>query len=153
MRREVVKVEGLKEAQAALDEMSKATATNTVRRALLEAGQPMADVAQSLAPDDPETGGYDLSKSVTIGTRLSRRQKKRHKKVSKVEVFVGAGPLSSATQQEFGNARHGPQSFMRPAFDTEKMPTLTRFAKLIWVGIDKVRARVARKAARLAAKS
>lgn len=153
MARQVVRVEGLKELKAALEELPKATSTNVLKRALTEAGQPVASSAASMAPDDPETGGYDLKKSITVGSRLSRRQKKQHRKGSKVEVFVGAGPLSQATQQEFGNALHGPQAFLRPAWDAGKMAVLEAIKKSLWENIDKARARLARKAARLAAKS
>jgi HK97 gp10 family phage protein len=153
MKREVFRVEGLREIKAALEDVSKATSTNILKKALIEAGQPIASAARSMAPDDPTTGGYDLKKSITVGTRLSRRQKKRNKKGSKVEVYVGAGPLSQATQQEFGNALHGPQAFLRPAWDSNKAQALQIFIKAVWSNIEKAAARAARKTARLAAKS
>jgi HK97 gp10 family phage protein len=152
MAREVVRVEGLREVKAALEDVSKATGTNILKRALIEAGQPIASAARSMAPDDPTTGGYDLKKSITVTHRLSKRQKKRHRKGSKVEVFVGAGPLAQATQQEFGNSRHGPQAFMRPAWDGNKRQALAIFVKAVWSNIEKAAARAARKTARLGLK-
>lgn len=152
MARQIVKVEGLKELKAALEELPKATGTNVLKRALTEAGQLVAGPAAAMAPDDPETGGYDLKKSITVGQRLSRRQKKRHKKGSKVEVFIGAGPLSQATQQEFGNALHGPQPYMRPAWDANKMGALEYIKKALAEQIEKARERLARKTAKLESK-
>jgi HK97 gp10 family phage protein len=147
-----IRVEGLRELKAALDELPKATGTNILKRALTEAGQPVARDAAAAAPDDPETGGYDLRTSIKVGTRLSRRQRKRLRKESKVEVYIGAGPLPQAHLQEFGTAHHGPQPFMRPAFDSNKRGMVEAIKASLWREIDKARARLARKSARLAGK-
>ena len=148
MVREVTRVEGLKELKHALEELPKATRTSLLKRTLLQAGEPLAEDARARAPDDPTTAGYDLKKSVTVTHRLSRRQKRQHRKGSKVEVFVGAGPLSQATQQEFGNVLHGPQPFFRPAWESSKRGVLAAIVKALTEEIEKARRRLARKAAR-----
>lgn len=149
------KVEGLKELEQALTQVAKrSTAKAIMRRALKKAAQPMADMAQAAAPvGDSKT----LGQSVTIGTKLSGRQQKLHRKMHKndraaVEMFVGAGPLASAHNQEFGNEHHGPQPFMRPAWDAEAKPTLDRLGDLMWSEIEANTKREARRAARLAKK-
>ncbi len=152
-----VKVEGLKELEAALSELPKSTAKAVLRRTLKKAGEPIAASARALAPDDPNTGGNDLKSSIAVSTKLSPRQKGVHKKMFKddrasVEMFVGAGPLSQATQQEFGNVNHGPQSFMRPAWDGKQNEALNIIKSEMWNEIEAAAKRLARKAARLAAR-
>ena len=135
----LVRLEGFKELEKALSEIGKAsTQKAVVRRALKKAAQPMADTAMALAPRQEGT----LQASIAVGTKLSARQAKLHRRMFKddkaaVEMFVGAGPLSSAHNQEFGNEHHGPQPFMRPAWDAHAMPTLNRIGNLMWDEIDK----------------
>lgn len=155
-----MKVEGLKELDAALGELPKATARNTLRRVLLKAGAPMAAHAKSVAPDDPGTGGNDLRSSIAVSTKLSKRQKGQHWKSQKdageknfAEVFVGAGPVPHAHMQEFGTSNHGPQAFMRPAFDANRNKAVDIIKSELGAEIDKAAKRLARKAARIAAKA
>lgn len=151
--RTTYRIEGLKEVKKALEELPKATGTNVLKRALTIAGAPIAAAAKSLAPDDPRTSGFDLEQSIVVSQKLSRRQKSQHVKESKVEVFVGAGPLAQATQQEFGNVNHGPQPFLRPAWDAGRMPALNTIKAILWAEIDKAAKRLAAKAARIKAKA
>jgi HK97 gp10 family phage protein len=149
-----VKVEGLREIGAALSELPKATEKNVLRRVGTKRLQPVADAARAMAPDDPVTHGNDLRSSIGVSTRLSGRQKGIHKKMFKddrasVEVFVGAGPLPQAHLQEFGTVQHGPQPFMRPAWDAEKGAILQGLADDLWAEIKKSADRLARKTARL----
>lgn len=149
-----VKTTGFKDLEAALAKIEKRSTQKAVmRRALKTAAQPMADVARTKAPDDTSTGAPDLKSSITVGTKLSERQKRVHRKMfrndkASVEMFVGAGPVRSANQQEFGNEHHGPQPFMRPAWDQEAMPTLERLGQEMWSEIDKQAKRAAKKAAK-----
>ena len=142
-----IKTSGFKEIEAALQRLEKASTQKAVmRRALKKAAKPLADAAEARAPK--ATG--DLKNSITISTKLSDRQKSRHRKMFKndraaVEMFVGAGPVSSAHNQEFGNENHGPQPFMRPAWDTEAQPTLERLGNEMWAEIEKQARRAARK--------
>src|SRR5688572_2776800 len=89
---------------------------------------PVADTARALAPDDPETGGYDLRNSIAVSTKLSARQRKAKRRAIKsgdaeksfAEIYAGAGPLPQAHLQEFGTVNHPPQPFLRPAWDQHK---------------------------------
>ena len=146
-----MKIEGLREMDAALGELSKAVARNTLIRVGKAALEPMAEVARSLAPDDPETGGNDLKASIVVGTKLTARQKRLAKKEPKDFATVHMGTADPAgIQQEFGNVNHGPQSFMRPAFQSEAQATIDRVAKGLKPEIDKsvqrARARALKKA-------
>ena len=148
-----VTITGLKELEAALSQLPKATGKNVLRRVLRSRAQPIADAASGMAPDDPGTGGNDLRSSISVGTKLSKRQASLHKKMfrddrASVEMFVGAGPLPQATQQEFGNVIHGPQPFMRPAWEGGKDAVLEGIKDDLADEIDKAAKRLAKKAAR-----
>lgn len=153
-----VHIAGLREVDAALGELGKATGRNVMRRVAVKRLEPMADVARRLAPDDPNTGGNDLKRSIAVSTRLGKRQGKLNRKSkSEAEAHMGpAGPGGSVppqgVQQEFGNKNHGPQSFMRPAWDGGKDKLLDGIKDDFWEEISKAAARQARKAVRLAAK-
>ncbi|MDX0275749.1 HK97 gp10 family phage protein [Sinorhizobium meliloti] len=149
------RIEGLRELDRALSELPKATAKSVLRRTLLKAGEPLADEMRNLAPDDPSTSGSDLKSSIAVGTKLSRRQAKLHRREFKndkafAEVFVGPGPDPAAWNQEFGNINHGPQSFARPAWDGKQREVLDVIKTETWNEIEKAAQRLARKAARLA---
>jgi len=148
-----VPVEGLRELDRALAELPNSTGKAVLRRTLLKAGQPMADMMKSLAPDDPETGGRDLKSSISVGTKLSKRQAKIHRKMFKndkasAEAFVGPGPDPAAWNQEFGNINHPAQSFARPAWDGQKGKALDIIKTEMWGEIDRAAKRLAKKAAR-----
>tara|TARA_R110000868_G_scaffold25149_3_gene98218 strand:+ start:2306 stop:2806 length:501 start_codon:yes stop_codon:yes gene_type:complete len=162
------KLEGFKELETALAEIEKkATAKGVMRRALKKAAQPVVDAAIGFAPEGP-TG--NLKKSITISTKLSKRQAAKNRKLvadgkAAVEMFIGpdynvAG--RHAHLVEFGTGPHinggtfagsqhpgtAPQPFMRPAWDAEGRKTLDRLGKEMWSEIEKTAARAAKKAAR-----
>lgn len=142
-----VKLSGFKEMDAELARLKPATGKGAMRRALKTAAQPMADLAQSMAPvGDTHT----LAPSISVSTKLSKRQAKLHRKTVKndkasVEMFVGAGPLSSAHTQEFGTVNHPPQPFMRPAWDQDHMALLDRLKDALWAEITKAMKRAAKR--------
>ena len=150
-----IRTEGFRELEQALAQIEKtATAKAIMRRSLIKSAEPMAALGQSLAPVGDSR---QLAPSVGVSTRLSGRQRSLHRKMFRsdkatVEAFVGAGPLASAHNQEFGNINHGPQPFMRPAWDAEAMPTLARLGRIMWSEIEATARRAARRAARLARK-
>lgn len=146
-----VNLEGFKELDDALSELPKATSKGVLRRSLKKAAKPMADLASSLAPLGP-TG--NLSSSVRYGTKLTKRQAALHRKMfrndkASVEGFVGAND-PAAVPQEFGTVDHGPQPFMRPAWDRDQKPMLERLKAELWSEIQKTVARAERRAARAA---
>ena len=144
-----IKLEGFKELDAALAELSKAAGKSVLRRSLKKAAEPMAVLASSLAPRGP-TG--NLSASVNYGTKLTKRQAGLHRKMfrddkASVEGFVGAND-PAAVPQEFGTVDHGPQPFMRPAWDQDAMPLLDRLGQELAVEVEKSVKRARAKAAR-----
>ncbi|MEO9537207.1 MAG: HK97 gp10 family phage protein [Parasphingorhabdus sp.] len=149
-----VKLTGFKELEKELDRFSKATGKGVLRRALKKSAQPMADLMHDMAPRG-ETATDNLAESISVGTKLSKRQAGQHKKMFRddraaVEMFVGPGPDPAAWNQEFGNVNHGPQPFVRPAWDQDRMDLLDRLANEMWSELYKSIARAERKAARQA---
>jgi len=143
-----VKIEGLSELKDALEELSKATARNVQKRALIEAAGPLEADAERLAPFRKGT----LKRSITISPKLSSRQRSLHKPTAKVEMFVGPGSLVQAITSEFGTSHSAPRPFMRPAWDKNKKPMLLSIRDFLAEQIEKARQRAARKAARILAK-
>ncbi len=148
-----VRVEGLRELDRALAELPKSTAKAVLRRTLLKAGKLIADSARAKAPDDPGTGGKDLRSSIGVGTKLSNRQAKLHRKMFKndkasAEAFAGAGKVAHAHLQEFGTVNHAPHPFLRPAWDGNKMRALDIIKTETWVEIEKSAKKLAKKLAK-----
>ena len=150
-----VKLSGFRELEAELAKLATPAARKaSARRALKKAAEPMVGVAQGMAPRG-ET--QTLAPSISIGTKLSKRQARMHRKMFRddraaVEIFVGAGPYASAWNQEFGNRNHAAQPYMRPAWDQQQGPMLDRLKAELWADISKAVARAERRAARAAAK-
>lgn len=150
-----VSVEGLREVDAALGELGKATGRNVMRRVALARLEPMAEEARRLAPVDDT----DLRDSIAVSTKLAGYAKRLNKR-SKSEAEAHMGPAGNGgtkappqgSLQEFGNQNHGPQPFMRPAWDGGKDALLDGIADDLWAAVKKAAARKAKKAARLAAK-
>ena len=140
------KIKGLRALERGLMEMSRATGKNVLKRALIEAGEPIAAAARRRAP---HLSGY-LKASIDTGTKLTKRQRRLHRKQSAVEVYVGAGGLPQAHLQEFGSGRHGAQPFLRPAWDGGRMQALNSIKAALARQIEKAAARIARKKARQA---
>ena len=149
------RLEGFRELEQELAKLGSHTARRaSARRSLKKAAEPMADLAQSMAPrGDTQT----LAPSISVGTKLSKRQARLHRRMfrgsrSAVEMFVGAGPLASAHTQEFGTIFHAPQPYLRPAWDSDQRAMLDRLKAELWVDINRAVARAERRAARLAAR-
>lgn len=143
-----VKVEGLKELDRALSELPAATAKRLPRLALMKAGRILAEAGRAIAPKGP-TG--NLKASYGVGTKLTRRQRKLHKKKSEFEVFVGPND-PAAVQTEFGNEHQAAEPHLRPAWDATQGQVLEAIKTELADGIAKSVARAERKAARLARK-
>lgn len=145
------KVHGLRELDAGFKSLaddfdaSKATVKNTMRAGMKDALQPMADRANQLAPNDPETPG-GLSQSYHVGTQLTPRQKRLAKKEPKDFATVYMGTTDPAgVPQEFGTVNHPAQPHIRPAFAQEARATIDRLAQTLRARLDKAIARARRK--------
>lgn len=174
-----VSVSGLKELEAGLAELSKATARNTMQRALTKAAEPMKDAAERNAPE--RTGALKRSIIVTSktnnrigkkeygatlaagGTKAQAVSALRDARRSKgygesfAEVYMGPAKGSKrdaikALVQEFGSRKQAAQPYLRPAFDAEAQGVIDRVAGELSTEIDKSVQRARRRAARKAAK-
>lgn len=135
-----VKTTGLKELDKQVARLSKSMGKGALRKALRIVAEPVAEDMRAGAPPDPD-GNHVLKPSIGVGTKLSKRQAGLHRKMfrndkASVEMFVGAGPVSSATQQEFGNRRHGAQPFARPAWDAHKGGILDKLSAELWTQVE-----------------
>ncbi len=147
-RRQVVRVEGLKELERALRQLPQATAKTVSRNVLKKAAQPIADAGRANAPLGP-TG--NLKGPYGVGTKLTRRQRKLHRKQSPIEVFAGPND-PAAVQTEFGNNHQAAKPHLRPAWDANKMRALDIIKTELATSIDRTAKRLARKAAKAAGK-
>ncbi|MFP5432847.1 MAG: HK97-gp10 family putative phage morphogenesis protein [Alphaproteobacteria bacterium] len=170
-----VSVDGLREMDENLGQLSKATARGVLRRVLVKAGQPIADAAAQMAPDDPNTGAPDLKSSMLVTSRLKNevgkaefaevmrsggsrseavqamRDARRDAGGSFAEMYVGPdAKIFYAHMQEFGTAHHGPQPFMRPAFDQKKGEALDIIKNELGGEIDKAVLRMKKRLAKKA---
>jgi HK97 gp10 family phage protein len=143
------KVEGLRECEEALTELTLATSKNVLRRALTHAAEPVEKSAQQRV--QKRTG--KLGASIRVGTRLSKRQRKAAAETKTgVEVYVGAGPLPHAHMLEFGTAHSAPEPYLRPAVDANGKRMIEIFRNDLKAEIAKAVQRLQRKAARTLAK-
>lgn len=166
MARTTFKVEGFKELEAALMELPRATAKNAMRRALLKAGQPVADRAKELVP--VKSGA--LRDSITVSTKTANKPgasefaaamragatrqeagqamraavKKGDR--STVTVYIGAGQKPHAHLVEFGSVNNKPHPYLRPAWDEGKQQVLDDIK-------DELASEIAKAAKRMAAKA
>ena len=149
-----VRIDGLRELDAMLGELPKSTAKAVLRRVGIKALQPMAAAARGMAPDDPATPDPDLESSITVGTKLNKRQAamaKNDEGKAFVTVYMGTNDPAGVLQ-DFGTVNHGPQPFMRPAFDQEAQGAIKIVGEELGDEIMKTVARRAKRAAAKAAK-
>lgn len=174
-----VKVEGLKELDAALGELSKGAARGALRRALIKAAEPMRDAAARNAPED--TGA--LKRSIIVTSRIDNRAGKaeyaavmkgggskaqavgalrdarRAKGIGEsfAEAFLGPAKggkrdAIKAVVQEFGSRKQAAQPYMRPAFDSEAQNVIGKIKDELSTEIDKSVRRARARAAKKAGK-
>lgn len=151
MNREEFKLEGFAELEEALIELPKATGKNVARRALIEAGEPVAEDYRSRVTR--LTGR--LFEGIGISAKLTPRQRRAAKREgpSSVEVYLGAGPDPAAHLEEFGSQHNAPKPMLRAAWDAGGRAILDRLGAILWGHIRKAADRQARKQARLIAKN
>lgn len=147
----VVKVEGLADLDRALEELPKATARNTLQRTLKKGAEKVQAAWQPKVP--VLSGHYQHSINVGPSSKLTSRQKRDAKKEGKYFAEMHVGTSDPAGQQlEFGNVHMPAHPSGRPAWDTTQEAVLAGISQDLAQEIEKSRARLARKAARLAAK-
>jgi HK97 gp10 family phage protein len=171
------KVDGLKELEGALGELSKAAGRGALRRAGVKAARPLVEMASQLAPKD--TG--DLSDSIIAVSKMKNtvgnaefhavmksggskaeavsalRKARRDAGGSGSFVLVQIGPKRGtkrqaikAIVQEFGSVEQPPQPYMRPAFDATKHQIISEIRQSLSVEISKSAERARKRALKLA---
>lgn len=145
----LVRVDGLKELEAALAELPKATGKAVLRRVAKAALVPMDKAWRAKAP---RLEGH-LEESGGIGTKLTRRQARLNRKQEgRASIEMHAGPNNpAAVPQEFGTFDQPAQPFMRPAWAETQDAVLDIVKDQLGTEIDKAAARVAKKKARAGA--
>jgi HK97 gp10 family phage protein len=160
-----IKVEGLKEIQAALQDLSKATARNVVKRVLLKRAQPIVEAARTRASvrtgrlrdsiiaqvRGGKAGKAAFAKAMRGGASRAEagRAAREANRAAGSTVEVVIGPHDGAfyaSMVEFGTEHSGPKPFMRPAWDATKGQVLDGVGDDMWAEIKKA---VARRAKRL----
>lgn len=139
-----VKVDGLADLDKALGQLKATTAKGVLRRVGRAALAPFDEAWRANAPT--LTGA--LADSGSVGSKLTRSQRKEHERKSFVEIFAGPGPNPQAVQQEFGNSEHPPQPFVRPAWEATKDQILQGVKTGLGEEIEKTVARAAKRAAK-----
>ena len=145
-----MKLSGFAELERELEQLEKlATRKAVARRSLKKAAEPLAGIANSMAPVGL-TGDY--ARSFVYSTKLNKRQTGLHRKMFRndraaVEGFVGTND-PAGVQQEFGNLHHGPQPALRPAWQQDQNAMLERLKAELWADIQKTIARANARAAR-----
>lgn len=149
-----VHVDGLDGILEALEEIPKiATEKNVVRRALVEAAEPIRATWAELAPYDATDQGLHLRDSIIVSEKTSSKQGDASAPPGGVTVFVGPSaklPRHHGIFMEFGTFKDAPQPSGRPAFDAKKYETINLIGFFMWVQIDATAQRLSRRAARLA---
>ena len=152
-----VEVTGLRDLEARLSELSRASGKAALRRAGIKSMQPMAEIARALAPDDPATPPPDdLKSSIAVSSKMKAGRSSRRAAEGRSSVNVYMGPTKSgypqAIMQEFGTIHHAPQPYMRPAWDQDHGAMLERLKSEMWAEVLKTIRRAEKRAARAAAK-
>lgn len=177
MRPSKVRITGLKELDANLGQLSKATARNVLRRVLTKAARPMQQRMAELAPDDPNTLAPDLHTSIVITPNLKnpvgneefgavkkaggstadavsamRDARRASGGDTFAEVFVGPdAKVFYAHLPEFGTAHSPPKPYARPAFEQTKGQVLDNITSGLGSEIDTAVKRMQKRAAKKAA--
>lgn len=145
-------VEGLAGLDAALGQLPRATARNTLIRTGKKALEPFLAEVKQLAPVDadpantPKRAPGTLRDSYVIGTRLNKSQTKGVRKEGKqfAEVYAGTND-PAGVQAEFGNAHQAPQPHARSAWDGVQKQTIDTIGALLWDEIYKSAQRLAKR--------
>lgn len=124
-----VKISGFAHLNKAIEGLTQIQQAIGLSPLLVEALEPMRDVAAGIAPDDPKTGRpWDLGDSIQVGTRQRSGRAKADRSLGQYEARAYMGPTKGgypqAIMQEFGTVRHLPSPFMRPSWDTGKKGVL-----------------------------
>lgn len=140
-----VRIEGLKALDQALEQFKPSTGKNVLRRVGRAALEPFDQAWRANAPASIGGGFYHMKDTGDVGSKLSKRQRAQHRRESEVEIHAGPGPDPAAVQQEFGNAHHPAQPFLRPAWEGTKGEVLDSVKDGLAAEIETTARRVAKR--------
>ena len=131
------------------EDMPKATAKNTLRRAAINAMKKIENHAKGLAPRDDG----DLIESIkTKNVRAKRISATRFARSEGVTVATGPSGKNqaggNAAWQEFGTVKNSAQPYMRPAADAQGQRVIDDIREELATQINKALARIAKKASK-----
>lgn len=177
--KQTMKVEGLRELEQALHELPRATGGNVLKRAIAAPAADFADYLVTVAPSPGKIGSGKLKRSIRVGkpkiitpgkaafaaamqsgsTRAEAAQAARAANAAAGgtgrAAVTSVGPTKQAPEgmwEEFGSVHNTPHPWMRPAWDSKGPGMIGQIRDTLAKEIEKARQRLARKAARLAAK-
>lgn len=142
-----IKIEGLRDLDQALGQFKVSTGKNVLRRVGRAALEPFDADWRAQAPVSV-AAGYHMRDTGDVGSKLSKRQRRMHRRESEVEIHAGPGPDPAAVQQEFGNENHPAQPFVRPAWEANKDGVLDAVRSGLGEEIARTAARVAKRTKR-----
>jgi len=157
--RVTVDIKGGHELERTMARLEKHTYKRSAARAALKAGgEPIAKAARRLAPDDPSTSARDLKNSIAVSTVFNKRYRAAHRReyaTSNSWVWAFAGITERVNRYahivEFGSLYQKAQPFMRPAWEANKVRTLTLIKRHLAVQLKKSLQRQAKRQAKRAA--
>lgn len=148
-----IKLSGWPELERALaEDLPRATGKNVLRKSMISAMGRIENSAKAQAPvDDGE-----LRDSITTKAVKAKRQRGsvRFARQTGLEVMTGpsvAGKVkrANASWQEYGTVNMQPNAYMRPAADTQGQNVVDDVIAELTIQIEKAKARIARKAAKV----
>lgn len=110
----------------AMEGLTKRVSNNILKKALIEAAEPLRKDISRRAPYEP--GPPDLRENILVfpNTKIL---------VEKSDASVAVGPSSGfpyAFYQEYGTVHHAAKPFMRPAWDAGKQRAIGDIARAMW---------------------
>ncbi|MGV7119556.1 hypothetical protein [Sphingopyxis sp. 550A] len=152
MAKDVVKVSGFKELDAALGELTKVTARNVLFRTAEKSMEPMREKMKYFAPydaHDRDGDGKHLEDTMTTERVKAKRARGsvKYQASDGVEVMTGPAPKgkrarANAGWQEDGTSKMEANSYVLPAFDSEGMATVDRVRENLLIELDKTTDRI-----------
>ncbi len=137
-----VKIEGLREIEAALYELKSGTARSVARRVLKGELEPFIEQVASAAPKDEG----DLKESFAVSSRLTRSQ--RMPREGDWIWMHGGTNHPQGMWQEYGTWSNPAQPYFRPLWEGQKAKLLSSVASSLATEVSKSAARARKKALR-----
>ena len=143
--RRLTRVEGFRETERALAQLSRSTGRAVLRRVLDSAAEP---IESAMIANAPELTGA-LKSNIGTSGKLSRRQASKARKLGKSEVERYVGTTDPAgLLGEFGRTGQPAKPWARPAWDAEKDNALNIVSDELGSEVERAAARAARRAAK-----